>query len=53
LDLAQRVGVSEQRARALFTRINKNGDRWICVRDLPGDDPESFGFVDNQAIGRR
>ena len=48
---AERNGVGEQRARALFARVNKNQDDWICQAGLPGDPATSFNFIDNQAVG--
>jgi hypothetical protein len=48
---AERVGVPEANARALFSRVNKNEDDWICQTKLPGDEA-SFNFTDNQAVGR-
>lgn len=51
LSQAQRLGIPEERARALFASVNKNKDTWICQRKLPGDDTD-INFVDNQAVGR-
>jgi hypothetical protein len=48
---AERLGVPEDRARALFDRVNKNQDAWICQTKLPGD-ATNFNFIDNQAVGR-
>ena len=47
---AQRLGVPEERARALFARVNKNQDDWICQEKLPGEE-DDFNFADNQAVG--
>ncbi len=51
LNQAQRLGIPEEQARALFELVNKNEDDWICQRKLPGEDTD-VNFVDNQAVGR-
>lgn len=48
---AQRLGIPESSARALFESVNKNEDDWICQTKLPGDET-SYNFTDNQAVGR-
>lgn len=48
---AERLGISEERARAMFESVNKNEDEWICQKKLSGDDT-SYNFLDNQAIGK-
>lgn len=49
---AEGNGIGEQKARAMFARVNKNQDDWICQENLPGDPATSFNFIDNQALGR-
>ncbi len=48
---AERNGISEDQARNLFDRVNKNQDAWICQTKLPGDATD-INFIDNQAVGR-
>ncbi len=50
----EREGRTEAEERALFERVNKNEDDWICQEPLPGN-PKSgvtyYNFLDNQALG--
>jgi hypothetical protein len=52
LDRAHNYGIPEAEAIGLFESVNKNGDAWICLTELPGDDPGDVNVIDNQAIGR-
>ena len=44
---AERNGIPEQNARAMFERVNNNGDDWICQKQLEGEN--HYNFVDNQS----
>ena len=50
LEQANSNGVPEERATAMFDKVNKNGDSWICQEQLPGDN--HYNFIDNPATGR-
>ncbi|MEA3055384.1 MAG: hypothetical protein QOD30_816 [Actinomycetota bacterium] len=47
---AQRNGIPEERAEGMWVHVNKNGDDWICQKQLQGEN--HYDFVDNQAVGR-
>ncbi|MEY2431066.1 MAG: hypothetical protein QOC92_791 [Acidimicrobiaceae bacterium] len=45
LQQANRNGVPEQNARTMFAKVNKNGDEWICQKQLKGTN--HYDFIDN------
>ena len=47
---AERNGIPQEREQATFHRVNKNGDEWICQKQLSGEN--HYNFIDNQSIGR-
>jgi hypothetical protein len=42
---AERNGIPEADARAMFERVNMNEDDWICQKQLSGEN--HYNFVDN------
>lgn len=49
MEQARRNGFPEDRASAMWHRVNKNGDAWICQRQMSGE--LHYNWIDNQAVG--